>query len=382
MRTNSTINSRTLCDYLFIAHRIIEDGNVKPGGMDLIMNYVMDKGATVGLLENPLFGSGHMILSFGKKRKWQELARINIPFRGPLRWICEIVVVPKLIAANLFGNFVIICADPLNFSSTWPLRKPGRTIIFQVMDYSLRRFPNPILNSIYQFFFHRAIRLADRVWAFSQPLTEICRNRSSNPTKVLWNPNSPFFNNVPRIPARNRNPKDLILVAHFSSSINLEMIAQALKLAPEANLTLIGPGHPDHNIFRKVGVSNRVSILGPLKRSQVLQKIAESGIGLAFYGGNKELDQFRDSLKIREYAAAGLPTICDEFTATAREGNSLGSCFIATTPEKIGEIANNFIHNPELYLSTSTKALKWAMAMDKEKILERLFTDLEFSHFN
>jgi len=365
-------DSRTRCDYLFVLHRILEEGRVKPGGADRIVDFVLGRGAAVGLLENPLYGKGPVVLSLLEGKGRRELARVRLPLKGPARWLAETVAVPNLANTNLRGDFTLICADPLNFASAAPLLRPGRQGIFLVVDYSPRRFAQPLLDRIYRHLFRRAVLRADRVWAASEAAAQVCRGLAPDPGKVAWLPNSPFYDEVPRVPAGERDPRELVLAAHFSQSTGLKMIARALELLPEARLTLIGPGNPDLGIFR----DGRVRSLGTLERPEALAEIARLGIGLAFYGGNPELDRFRDSLKIREYAAAGLPTVCDPITATAREGAGRGACFLASTPEELARAAGELMGDRELYLRASDSALAWAREMDKAVILRRLL-DLE-----
>jgi len=374
---------RWSCDFLCLAHRLETKGAVKPGGIDLIVDYLLKRGQRVAMLENPLNGRGETRLLLREGEASRTLARRRLPGAGPMRWFLETLVTPNLVNGHLQGDFTVICADPLNFAAAGPLLHPGRRGILLVVDYTPRRFEARWLNAAYQRTFRSALGKAAQVWAASAPAAELCRELTGEPQKVFWLPNSPFLADFPRVSPGQRDPADLVLVGHLNASTDLETVAGGMAAlagnVPRINLTVIGPGVRREEAFAEAGVGDRVRYLGQLARSEARVAMSRAGLGLAFYGGDPDLDAYRDSLKIREYAAAGLPIIGDGITPTAREGRRVGACFPAETPEEMAKTVKNFLDDPDLYREASENALAWAREMDKERILSGLLAQLEES---
>ncbi|HOO76537.1 MAG TPA: glycosyltransferase [bacterium] len=363
--------ARERCDFLFVAHRLGEVGRPKQGGVDRIIEYVVRKGRSAALIENPLGGRGPAVLSLAAGEGWRELGRTRVPFSGPVRWLAEMLATPNLANRHLQGDFTVVCADPLNFAAVVPLLRPGRPGIFLAVDYSPRRFPGRILNAAYRKFFFRAVRRAAGVWAASEPVAELCRAAGGG-GKVAWLPNSPFYDEIPRIPPAERDPGELVLIGHLSASLDRDIVSGALRILGSrgipARLTVIGSGARSFAFPSEGPVRN----LGMLPRSEALAAMAGGGLGLAFYGGDPDLDRYRDSIKIREYAAAGLPVLCDGATPTAREGAERGACWIVADSAELAAAVERLCADRALYAEVAGKALAWAREMDKGRILEKL----------
>ena len=99
-----------------------------------------------------------------------------------------------------------------------------------------------------------------------------------------------------------------------------------------------------------------------------------SGMGLIIYKeGVESFNYYRDSLKMREYAACGLPIISDKSTGTSEEAEKYGACLrIENSAEEIAKAIRFLLENDQAYRKFSQNALKWARAFDKRLLLKKI----------
>ena len=77
-------------------------------------------------------------------------------------------------------------------------------------------------------------------------------------------------------------------------------------------------------------------------------------------------------MKIREYAACGLPIVCDPSTGTAEEAAETGAAILVKDKTSLADALNRLMSDDVLYGRMSEAALVWAKANDKRLYLENL----------
>ena len=78
-------------------------------------------------------------------------------------------------------------------------------------------------------------------------------------------------------------------------------------------------------------------------------------------------------MKLREYAAAGLPSVCNDKISTAFEMESEGAGYVVGEVSSMAERIIDLFLNPDLYKKVRLSALGWAKSMDKVKLLDELY---------
>ena len=102
--------------------------------------------------------------------------------------------------------------------------------------------------------------------------------------------------------------------------------------------------------------------------------LKESDIGLAIYLNPNSFEKYADSLKIREYAAFGLPVVSTAHISTAIEGKVANCVIIGSTQVDFVESISRILKNTDEYAELARNAKLWAQTNDKDKILNVFFS--------
>lgn len=348
---------------LVITHRLYFNNEPKLGGIDRIMEH-LKKDNDITLVEHPFEKINHPSVFTAKHKKY---AHASIT-RGPLLWIEECMITTWWILRSGEKYDLAIGADPLTFffcNITKKLGKANKTQ-FHSTDYSSPRFANKILESIYQSLYRYAINSADTVTVVSDRMKE-------EAGRGYLLPNSPNFDEVPKIPISKKNPNDLVfMVGKWGIQVDERLLFEVLenikKKHPRITLHVIG--HVDERHKKK---QSNVVYHGAVSYMHALQKMSECYIGITAYKATESYVHYADSLKIREYAAAGLPIVCDAIYATAEEVKKYDAGFVYKTPQEMAAAIIRLIETKQTYEEKSKNALRWAKKMDKKKLLDKLY---------
>lgn len=378
--------------YLVFIHRIFHaDGQVKPGGLDQILEILKRKGRNILYLEHPLHPEFHPYSYI--KLNDSILQKENIsPRQIPLCWLAEIWSDLRFVTKNISQPTFAITADPLASFSAFLLKKLGKVTdyYFHIIDYSPHRFSNPLFNRFYHFLYQIAIKNAKKVGVVSPRIKEQILHRGVAEKKICLLPNSPSCAELApfRREIDQRKLFQLVVTCagidpKFRLEDTLTLTAQLRIKYPQTFLVIIGltetnPSYMSHlqELIRNKHWQNLVNFTGFLPLKQNWELIGQSGIGIAFYSQDASHIRFGDSLKIREYAALGLPTVADNLTSTAEEMENNGAGKIAATNHEAAEIISHWWEHPKEYQETAEAALKWAKINDKDALVEKLYQEV------
>jgi glycosyltransferase involved in cell wall biosynthesis len=129
--------------------------------------------------------------------------------------------------------------------------------------------------------------------------------------------------NIPRMPlhAHGRNGNRTARVAVYLGGVmpgrGLEQAIQALRLAPEVRMRVVGPGRVPYRaslerMARAAGVEDRLEIREAVPLSQALESIAGCEMGLMLIQPVCRSYELTLPNKLFEYAAAGLPILASD----------------------------------------------------------------------
>jgi glycosyltransferase involved in cell wall biosynthesis len=126
------------------------------------------------------------------------------------------------------------------------------------------------------------------------------------------------------------------------------------------------------------GLEENVRFLGYLPKERNLAEIASSTIGIALYSEDTHYYMYyADPLKIREYAACGLPLIADATTAASLEAKEHDFGFITVGHDDLAGAVKRLWSEDGLYERYSANALNWSRKFDKKTILHGLLSRLK-----
>src|SRR3989344_5056882 len=147
------------------------------------------------------------------------------------------------------------------------------------------------------------------------------------------------------------------------------------KRFPRIVLNIVGKISESTTIINE-NIKDNLIMDGLVPYEKNLEIISNSYIGLGWYENKFSFEKYNDSLKLREYAASGVPSICNNKTSTAIEMDKEGAGIIANTEKELAGAIATFITNEEKYYDMHINSIRWAKENDKSKLLEKLLRTL------
>lgn len=356
-----------------LVHRIFTPTGVKPGGGDYLTSYLEDRGLEVVYIENPLSGKHR-----SRFIKGENISQYNIPFSGVPRWVIEIPFNTwKILSCGKVD--LIIAVDPLNFLSAFfagLIRKVP--IQFHAVDYSENRFGIKILDAVYRQVYYFALKNADYVTYVSANLRKVVNSHVSNQSKATLLPNSPEFKKIPKIDPSTKNPLELVYTKSFMSESEIDVLTDFVNKVkreyPNVILNLVGNvSAKSEKKIKSRDLSGNIKVHGLVDYKTNINIVSSSYIGVAWYENLISFEKYADSLKIREYAAAGLPVLCNENITTAIEAQHKGLLFICNDTADLAKNTIKLVSDKQLYRQMRKKALAWAKEYDKTTLLDNFY---------
>jgi len=157
----------------------------------------------------------------------------------------------------------------------------------------------------------------------------------------------------------------------------LQNIIKNLKIKyPKILLNIVG------NVEKKEqgvypSLKTNIKLHGLVTYEKNIEIISKSYIGIGWYENRFSFEKYNDSLKLREYAALGLPSVCNDKTSTAIEMENEGAGIIGNNVAEIANAISALISNNKEYTIMRQNALRWAKKNDKSKLLKNLIEKLK-----
>ena len=291
---------------------------------------------------------------------------------GPLKYICDILYV--LFGLVFFNdNHLIIALNPLNAFSAILYKKllfKNVRVIYYIPDYSPSRFKNKHLNNIYHAIESFASRTSDAVVCVSTRVYEMKRNINENCFLIKnYPPKSILNKNILNIEKKY----DLVLVGFLEDYYQFDVVKELIEKL-NLSLLIVGGGSKLDEIKNYFNNSKNVIFAGHLDKLKVFEYLNLSNIGIALYNSKNEYNQFGDSVKCREYIAAGLPIITTNNHSTSKEiaENILGEVLTKMNIDSLEFAYHKIVTNMDIYKKNSESYFErdgdvedgWKMALD------------------
>lgn len=388
---NRNIYRNIDCDYLCVIHRLWTDGKRKRGGLDKVIDFLVKKNKKVLLIEHPLEGLAEeptlenyqTVITLVSGDGYREIYRKNIRKSSPsISWMYEVWFNSKVVRA-LKQKPVFISSDPLNCLTAIFNTKYLKTKYFHSVDYSDHRFSNPFLNHIYRWILLKSFMVFDVIGVVSQKTQARFVDLGCPANKLFLIPNSPPFIKMGKL---KKTPFAILfqcrgIIEKYNVEFAIEIMKGLKPKFPNIKLLLAGGTNQDKKYVDKIkskikryNLENNVKFLGFMAPDEFEKYLKSSQLGFCFNSKSIEYyAKYGDSIKIREYALYGIPTISDDSNSTAFEMVDHGAGLIVATPEQAVTEIENIFKDKLLYRRLSDNAIVWAKKMDKNKILERLY---------
>lgn len=348
-----------------LVHRIFTATGIKPGGIDYVTSFLENTGFEVIFIEHPLSGVHNSRIKNG-----EQICEYKIPFSGVVRWPIEIVF--NIFKALSYGKIdLIIAVDPLNFVSAYVVSFLRKTPVqFHAVDFSECRFEIKLLDVFYRKIYYFAIAHASFVTYVSKNMRDIVEPRVKNSDRAVFLPNSPDYEHAARVDPKEKDRYELVYTKSNISDTEIDMLLDLTSLLketfPSIKLNVIGKAS-------RRNLENMVILHGLVDYQTNIKIMSKSYIGIAWYENVKSFEKYADSLKIREYAASGLPVVCNRNISTAIEAYEEGLLILCENVKELAEGLEKIISDTELYSDMRNKALNWAKENDKSKLLNNLY---------
>jgi len=336
-----------------------------------------------GLKEEKSIENKYSLATFWKNGSQEELLRKDIRSKNKIiSWIKEVIFNVRFLKKRVKKDSILFSSDPLNnltgiiLGSFFPKR------YFHCVDFSLDRFGNFILNLIYKILFKATFKTFDLIGVVSLLTKEEIIKNGCDPGKLIYVPNSPVFKEAD---ISRKEPFSLIftggaVIEKYDYEKVLDILDILKKIFPSVKLYIMGGLEEDKKYVSKIksrierlSLGENVAFAGFLNPRELEGYYLKSSVGLSFYEESCQYyTKFGDSLKMREYALYGIPTVSDGNSATDIEMEKSGAGFIVRNPEEAAERITALLNDKGLYARVQKKCVEWARENDKNKLLKIL----------
>ncbi|MES2202225.1 MAG: glycosyltransferase [candidate division FCPU426 bacterium] len=283
-----------------------------------------------------------------------------------------------------------IGVDCLNALAGIVLRKAGRVrrVAFYAIDYTPRRFKNPVLSAIYAGVDRYAARNSDMVWNLSERMRAVRRSQGVRDSRNLLVPVGVELDKVAHAPASKIRRRSLLYMGalHANKGIQLLIAAfpQILKKVPGAELHIIGFGPFEAETKRLAAASpaaQRIFLPGGMDHDALFKKVPAFGVALAPYLDDPDsYTWWCDPTKPKEYLACGLPLIITKvpwiWERVADKQKPMGIA-IDYREDELVAAAVKLLGDDRFYARCRRNALEFASRLDWSGIFEGAFSAAE-----
>lgn len=376
--------------FVIVTHAVLSDTKDIAGPAHNIVSYLEKKNEDFLFIRHSLFSGNKTLVSFRNNNKTKETyVESYVKFGEFINRVHEGIQTIK-ITNNFLKNEkpVYIGIDPLN--SLWGLilKKTGRAsaLISFTVDYSPKRFENPILNNIYHMIDRLTLKFSDQAWVVSSRIYDLRLKQGKDPDDLFLVPNAPSFMEVKKLINKNPNVYNLITIGTISKALDFSMIIDSMtdliKKFPKLQLTIIGQGAGMSDLkkdIEKKKLAKNVTLAGSKTHKEVFRILSSQGIGIAIYTDNAPWSFYSDSMKARDYLALGLPVIISGNIGTAEEIKKKNAGIVINKEKKnLTQAIEKLISKKEYYMQLRENALSLAKETDIDKTLNEAFMKGKF----
>jgi glycosyltransferase involved in cell wall biosynthesis len=354
-----------------------------------IRDFLLNKVDRIDFIVHP-FTFANFKQSFMLHYEKGEIKNIYLSskIKGPEWWqyFQHFFITILFILRNLPRYDICFALDDLSVLSVLIFKKLGliKKLIYYSIDYTTRRFKNPILNRSYYWADEISCKSSDLNWVVAKHAIEARKENGLDIKKC-----SPFVEvpigfhrkEIKIIPAERVDKFHLIFVGSLAEKQGLQIVIKSLpvliSIFPKIHLTIIGTGNYKNalkKLVEKYRLKKKVLFRGFIENHRKIEKLlAKAGIGLAPYKPEPaSITYYADPGKIKLYLGCGLPIITTNIPAISKIiKNKKAGEVIPYKEEKFVGAVQKIIQNKKTYKSYKKAAILLSENYDVEKILEK-----------
>lgn len=287
---------------------------------------------------------------------------------------------------------VFIGVDNLNALSGIILQKLGfvKKTVYYVIDYDPQKYPNKLMNAIYQWIDLFCTEHATETWNLSERMKEGRKkyfNFSKGNQKTV--PIGIWFARIKRLPLSKVQKHTLVFMGHVIEKQGIQFVLAAFKTIkkqiPDFKFLIIGGGdYLDilRSTAKKLQITDDVTFTGFVEKHEdvenLLTRCACAIAPYLMYEGNKiNRTYFADPGKIKSYLATGLPILITDVPHNAKdvEKNKCG-IIISLDSVSIAKAVVMLLNDQKQLETYRNNAVLYAKKYDWEKVFEKALGDL------
>ncbi len=286
---------------------------------------------------------------------------------------------------------VCVAVESLNALTAVWLRRFGilSTVIYDMIDYSPRRFANPILNRLFHRLDRKAVYRCNYVWNQTEQVSKERLASGYQPHKCapqLVKPTGVLTHKVKQLPVEQIDRHQLVYMGSLLKRDGVSLLVHAFKEVaqkiPSAKLVLIGDGEERARLEKNIaaaGLQKSCQFLGMIEEEARLEEILlHSAVGLAPYSDEKgTVKAFNDVSKPKVYLSCGLPVVVTRVPEVAWQIEQYqAGLAVAYQKEAMAAAMIRLLTDEKFFLSARANALKMARDFAWDKIFDRLLEPL------
>lgn len=340
-----------------------------------------------------LSGSSYRICEYGKLVKEHKTTIKDIPIL--LEYLLDSfkTIYYVLIQKEKWDLFV--GCNCLNAAVGVILQRLGivNRSIYYVIDYTPKRFPNPLINYIYHKIDRFSVKYSFRTWNLSPRMIE-GRNRFFNiPTgKQIVLPLGVWYDRIPRCNFNEIYKYTLVFMGHVLKKQGIQYVIEAIpiiiKAIPEFKFLVVGGGEYLDEIKKLTNATKMdkyVTFTGKIEKHEDLEKIlAKCAVAVAPYETNlAKLDAsdnftyYADPSKIKVYLACGLPVLLTDVSYNAQviQAKKCGR-IITNNPNEIAHAVIELMNDSSVLEQYRNNAIEFAQSFNWNTIFSNELKDI------
>lgn len=374
-----------------------EQTEVFPGN---IRNFLLDKVRTLTYIDHPFIQSQNASSDFlssqmriyTKGVKTYEVTAPKLKLPSLVLFIYQLILTIFFLLKKPMKYDLCIACDNLSLISVFFLRKFGliKRLVYYTVDYSPKRYNNPVLNTLYQSMDRLANRISDVNWVVVENMITAKAQNGLNIEKCSPFQIVPIGFSKKDIIIKSINKTDsfnLIFVGILFEKQGLQLVIKVLpkliKEFPKVRLTIIGSGPQETEIKKmveKADLSSFVNFTGYINNHQKIVRLLthSGGIGLATYvPAIGDYTYNADPSKIKLYLACGMPVITTSVPPIAKKiANKKAGFVIDYSEEALLEVLTSIFQSEKTYAVVRNNAIMLGNEYDTNKILKKSFQKL------
>jgi len=358
------------------------------GPVQALINYLKSKKKKFKYILHPLPSSKIEFSEYGEfnfKKSFIYKKIKNIKISEPFLYLQHLIL-------NLYFLFrqkdkidIYIGIDNLNAFSGIIFKWLGKInkVIYYVIDYTPKRFKNPILNYLYHKLDKFCAKHSDYVWNISKRIAKIREKQGISEEKNLVVPVGIELEKIKIPPLENVRRNIIVFVSHLEKSKGIQLAIEAMEIIskkyPNAVLEIIGTGPYENELKKMVkekGLERNVKFLGAMEHDRLMKYLPTCGIALATYVNDpSSITYYADPTKPKEYLACGLPVIITKvpWIAEEIEKKPMGIAINYNKDELISAFIR-LLTDDNFYKLCRENAIKFTKNLSWEKIFDEAFS--------